>query len=786
MNRKEILHPRLLFFFLLFLIAMSYSNTLFSPFVLDDYSAFIRSSNMYLKDLSFDSLSQLLHTRFGKARLIPIFTFALDHYLGKGQSIANYHATNIIIHLLATAALAMFLKALLRTKAAAGSLVFFRPAYFVLAVCGLWALAPVQTNAVTYIVQRMTSIASLFYLAACAFYIYARLAGQFWQRITLWCLFVLAAICAFFSKENSATLPLTILLLEFMFITPGRLKQIIRASRWYHWVIIFAVILLVFPVIQYKWHSLVGGFSGRHYTLSERLFTQLRIVVFYISLLVLPLPGRMNLDHDFSLSSSLVSPLSTLLALFFLLGFLALGFYTRRKNPLIAFGIFWFYLNLVIESSFVPLELIFEHRLYLPSIGFFLVAVTVADIFLGKYGRASHPEIKKIVFLAFLILIAVSSILTTTRNYAWRDRVSLYQDCFEKSPHKARTATNYAMALGRDKRYEECVKYGLLSQTLGQQGYEDYLNSATNTLSCLLMQEKYDEAVETGEMLRRGMLGKNLKYISAGALDRYMFNLGRAYTEVKEYEKAMESFRVSLFRNPAQSEAFLAINKLVLLAQEDEEGKQALDIGEAKYAIPIYLARIAMKYRQYEKAALYLQDAQTLEADPGEINPMIERFQAVMGQNKQKARESNIAKNETYADNRAFRLYLKAFDFIEKEYWPLKDKPAGWLLQQAGNIDPENPFLPVYWARWHMRNGRVDAALVILEDSLRKEENFVPVLEQLGLCYQQKKDYPKIIEIFTKILDIYPGNPNWKNYLSYVYKYEDMVKESTRTPFDYY
>ncbi len=616
MNRKEILIPRLLFVFLLFLISMSYSNTLFSPFVLDDLSAFISNPNMYLEDLSLDSLSQLIHTRFGKARLIPIFTFALDHYLGKGQSMAYYHTTNIIIHLAATVALAMFLAALLRTKGAAGLVVFFRPAYFVLAVCGLWALAPVQTNAVTYLVQRMTSIASLFYFFACAFYIYARLARQFWHRIILWCVFLLAAICAFFSKENSATLPLTILLIEFMFIAPGRLNQIIRSSRWYHWLIVFAVIILVFPLIQHKWNSIVG-FGGRHFTLSERLLTQPRIVVFYISLLLLPLPGRMNLDHDFSLSTSLISPPSTLVALFFLLGFLAIGFYTRKKHPLIAFGVFWFYLNLVIESSFVPLELIFEHRLYLPSAGFFLVVIAVTDTLLGKYGRDYHPEIKKIVFLAFLILISASSILTTSRNYDWRDRVSLYQDSFEKSSYKARAATNYAMALGRAERYEECVKYGLLGQTLGQQGYEDYINSATNTLTCLLIQEKYEEAAETGEMIRNEILQKNLNFISAGTLEKYMFNLGRAYTELGEYRKAIESFQISLFRNPNQPDAFLAVNRLLLLAQQEEEGRQALHIGEEKYEIPIYLAKLTMKYRQYERAALYLQDAQKLEVEPG-------------------------------------------------------------------------------------------------------------------------------------------------------------------------
>jgi tetratricopeptide (TPR) repeat protein len=774
-----------LLLFLLLLIAISYSNTLYSPFILDDFSAFIRNPNMYLEDFSLNSLAKLFHTRFGKRRLIPIFTFALDHYFGKGSSMVPYHVTNTVIHLLATVSLFFFINGLLQTKGAKNGLKFFHQGYFALAVCALWALSPLQTNAVTYLVQRMTSIASLFYFAACAFYIYARLKKQFWQRIIFTVWFLMAALCAFFSKENSATLPLAILFIEFMFVSPGLFKRLIKASRWYHWLIIAVIIILVFPPIQHKWNNLTGGFSGRHFTLSERLFTQLRIVVFYISILFLPLPGRMNLDHDFSLSKSLVAPPATLLSLLLLTGLLVTAFHVRKKYPLIAFGIFWFYLNLILESSFIPLELIFEHRLYLPSAGFFLAVIAIIDLLLGKYAKDRHPEIKKIVFLIFIVIISGSSILTSLRNNDWRDRVALYRNSYEKSPQKSRAASNYAMALGRAENYDECVKYGLIANSLGQQGYEDYINSATNTLSCLLMQEKYEEAIEKGESIHNKILQKNLKFISAGALEKYMFNRGRAYTEVGEYQKALENFQISLFRNPSQAENFLAINRLILLAQQEEEGRKTFKIGEEKYEIPLYLAKVAMKYRQYERAALYLQDAQKLGADQEDIVQLGKKLQDIFAKNRLKAKESNINKNQTYAQNQLFRSYLKAASFIMNKYWPLENKLVGWLLRQAQKIDPDNPFLPVYWAKWHMKNGRIDAAIAILETNLNKNENFIPVLELLGLCYQNKKDYPQSVEYFKKILDLNPGNANWNNYLAYIYKYEDKVNESKRSPLDY-
>ena len=223
-----------------------------------------------------------------------------------------------------------------------------------------------------------------------------------------------------------------------------------------------------------------------------------------------------------------------------------------------------------------------------------------------------------------------------------------------------------------------------------------------------------------------------------------------------------------------------------LLAQEEEDGRQAFNIGENKYEIPVYLAKLSIKYRQYKQAALYLQDAQKLEADPAEIISLGEKLQSTIEKNRKKARESNINNDPTYSENRLFYFYLNAVNFILKQYRPLQNKPGRWLLMQAQEIDRDNSFLPVYWARWHKKNGRIDEAIVTLENYLAKNENFIPALELLGLCYQTKKDYAMSVEYLNKILDVYPGNRNWKNYLSYIYQYEDKLQESERTPLDYY
>ena len=333
MKRLPINKTALLFCFLLFLVCISYSNTLYSPFVLDDYSAFVDNKNLYLEDISLKSLSRLLRTRFGAARVIPLASFALDHHIAQGKSILSYHVTNILIHVLATISIAFLLAGLLQTGVARGALKFFRPAYMILAVCGLWALSPLQTNGVTYLVQRMTSMAALFYITACGFYVHARLAKTSGLRFLYFASFLLASCAAFFSKENSWILPLTLLLLEFVFLSPDAVLQLLRKSRWYHWLLIIIIVVLLLPLAGSYFQRLQVGFSGRHFTMPERLLTELRIVVLYMSFLLLPLPGRLNLEHDIPLSTSIAAPPTTLLSLLLILGLLWLAFFLRKKHP---------------------------------------------------------------------------------------------------------------------------------------------------------------------------------------------------------------------------------------------------------------------------------------------------------------------------------------------------------------------------------------------------------------------------------------------------------------------
>jgi hypothetical protein len=107
--------------------------------------------------------------------------------------------------------------------------------------------------------------------------------------------------------------------------------------------------------------------------MSERMLTQFRVVLYYLTLLIYPHPSRLNVDYDFPLSKSILDPPTTLISMVVVLGLIGYGLWVAKKRPLLSFCILWYFGNLVIESSILPIEMLYEHRLYLPSIGPFIL-----------------------------------------------------------------------------------------------------------------------------------------------------------------------------------------------------------------------------------------------------------------------------------------------------------------------------------------------------------------------------------------------------------------------------
>ena len=219
-----------------------------------------------------------------------------------------------------------------------------------------------------------------------------------------------------------------------------------------------------------------------------------------MSLLLWPDPARLSMEHDVQISTSLFSPFTTLPALILIGALIFLAIRFRRQFPVITFGIAWFFLNLVIESTIIPLELVFEHRLYLPSMGFYLsVAALLAILFRLAAKRLAEAEFAKAACSALLIGAACLALLTFTRNGDWEDKVTIHYDAVTKAPGSPRANADYANMLSEAEQYEDAIKYAEKSIELGRKGRETDVLAQNAITIALIKLGKIDEAIKRAE-----------------------------------------------------------------------------------------------------------------------------------------------------------------------------------------------------------------------------------------------------------------------------------------------
>jgi tetratricopeptide (TPR) repeat protein len=244
------------------------------------------------------------------------------------------------------------------------------------------------------------------------------------------------------------------------------------------------------------------------------------VVIYYISLLILPHPSRLNLDYDFSLSYSLVNPVTTLFAIAALAGLIGLTVYLAKKERILSFCILWFLGNLVIESSVIGLAIIFEHRLYLPSMFFCLMAV----LLIYRYIKPKWMSV-----LLFCMITFFCSVWTYERNIVWSSSYKLWADCVEKSPEKARPHNNLGLALIERGEVVDAIRH----YTEALQIAPDFLEAYNNLGLALVETGRINEAI--------AHYSKVLQLNPDHAIVRY--NLGIALAKLGRVAEAVAQFQ---------------------------------------------------------------------------------------------------------------------------------------------------------------------------------------------------------------------------------------------------
>ncbi|PIE48281.1 MAG: hypothetical protein CSA42_00060, partial [Gammaproteobacteria bacterium] len=319
----------------------------------------------------------------------------------------------------------------------------------------LWVTNPIQTNAVTYIVQRMTSLSVTFCLLSIIFYLRGRTstsstaenhskAKKALNYTGSFCCFLLAVNC----KEIAAIVPVLLLVHEiFFFFKNKKIPQkniIFLAVGFSAFFLIVIYFFLGFNFID----RILASYSTRDFTLTERLLTQTRVVFHYMGLFLYPLADRFHLYYDtFPISKSFFSPITTVFSTLGIILWITAVFHFYKKNILIAFGLTGTLLTLLIESTIIPLELVFEHRFYFPSVFFSLTLVLILYTLASKYNISP-----KIIFLFFTIFITTNILGTISRNKVWKDELSFAMHEVQTNPGSVRALVNVGQLLINNKR----------------------------------------------------------------------------------------------------------------------------------------------------------------------------------------------------------------------------------------------------------------------------------------------------------------------------------------------
>ena len=423
---------------LLGLTWFTYHFGLTSGWFLDDYGNIVNNQALNLDNLSLPTLWHAVWS-FNAGPLgrpISLASFAIERYF-YGLNPYVFKVTNLALHLVTVVLIAGFTRSLLtvwRNRFSPDTSVW-RINWIALAIAAFWALHPVNLTPILYAVQRETILANLFMAGGLWAYVAIRrhLATSWFTLGILALVTILFTGLAALSKEIGALLPLLLFLVEFFVLrfrdhgdTPAR-------KLW-----IFYLLLLVIPGILGLWWMLPGAFpSGyvkRPFDLGERVLTEGRVVIFYLGLVLAPRLSAMGLYHDdIAISTGLLSPPTTLLSFLLIGALLATAWWLRKRKPLVALGIVWFFAAQVLESTIWPLEIAFEHRIYLADWGiilavFALVILPLRRLQWRRVGIAACA-------LAFVGLTATTMI----RSWHWRSNLALAKVLAHNHPNSPRS-----------------------------------------------------------------------------------------------------------------------------------------------------------------------------------------------------------------------------------------------------------------------------------------------------------------------------------------------------------
>ncbi|QDU94267.1 tetratricopeptide repeat protein [Lignipirellula cremea] len=429
-------------------IAAVYCQACNGPFLFDDLGSIVRPAQN-------GQLAERLPIPFyqGGTRAVGEFTFYANYYLS-GLNPYPFHLTNVVIHWLTALVLYDLVRRTLLLPKFEERFVG-RAAWMAFCVALLWAVHPLQTQGVTYIVQRLESLMALCYLLT--LYCLLRAHDSTW-RLAWWAGAGFAFAMGLGSKEVIVTVPLAAILYDRVFLTPTW-KGLAR--RWL-WVAPFGIAgagVLLWRVGVHAATVQEIGFQEGGLTWWEYLRSQPGVLLHYMRLLVLPVGQCVDYGWPVAQGASFVLPGLAIV------GLLAATAWLLPRHPPVGFLLAMFFLVLAPTSSFIPIrDLAFEHRMYLPA-AFLLALLVLAGFVAAARWQASSRLALWVPVAVCMVVAVVLGVVAFERNKVYDSELGFWRDVTEKAPGNSRGWVNYGMELNQINEVEPAIF--ALQQALG-------------------------------------------------------------------------------------------------------------------------------------------------------------------------------------------------------------------------------------------------------------------------------------------------------------------------------
>lgn len=482
--------------FLLALVAAAiaiYFPGLQGAFFFDDETNLLRVADIKITELSAASLGDVVVAGRASAlgRPLSMISFAVNYFF-TGFNPFYFKLTNLILHCLTGVLVFFTARAVFSGCSSLTEQVIAERLALMLAA--FWLLSPIQVLSVLHVTQRMTILSGAFLLLVFWGHVLARQDRKTWLMLATWVLMWPMSVAC---KENGLLAPLFVLAWELTIrrSAVGVLDGFAR--RYVVFVLVVSLFIVTYVASPYgNW--LFTGYEMRDFGLVERLLTEARVLWLYLTMILTPSLGLFALYHDdIVMSTAIMAPTETLFAVFGLVALLVAGWWCRKRQPMISFGIAWFLIGHLLESTVLPLEIAHEHRNYIPLFGVVMVLVHGLQFLVSE-----NVAWKRYAGIAiFVSLLGYATLLTGLRAHQYGDEFRRTQIDAQFHPLSWRSQYDAGRVLASNVTYESRNLPVLYFATTHYEKAKDLKESAKAPLIGLMYLE-----CTTSETLSDGVL----------------------------------------------------------------------------------------------------------------------------------------------------------------------------------------------------------------------------------------------------------------------------------------